>query len=369
MSSVDTLIRQDSFSQLRLRSSPAPALAHGQVRVAVDLYSLSANNVTYATWGERMGYWRFFPSGEAGWGIVPVWGFARVTESQHDELPVGERLYGFLPMASHAVLTPARVSAQRLMDASPHRADLAPAYNAYFRCATDPLYTAGSEAVQALLRPLFITSWLIDDYLDDNHFFGAPHGGEATVLLSSASSKTAYGIAFCLSQRPGVRVIGLTSPRNQAFCQQLGCYDHVLGDDALGSLPADTPAVFVDLAGNPALLAAVHQHLPLLRHSMAVGFTHAGAQALAAPSALPGPSVELFFAPNQIKKRSTEWGTDGFAQRMAQAWHAFRARVSAPAHPWLQVHPHHGTDAACAVWPALLSGHADPQIGHVISQA
>ena len=166
-----------------------------------------------------------------------------------------------------------------------------------------------------------------------------------------------------------MRVIGLTSPRNQAFCQQLGCYDHVLGYDALGSLPADTPAVFVDLAGNPALLTAVHQHLPLLRHSMAVGFTHAGAQALAAPSALPGPSVELFFAPNQIKKRSTEWGTDGFAQRMAQAWHAFRARVSAPAHPWLQVHAHHGTDAACAVWPALLSGHADPQIGHVISQA
>ena len=130
MSSVDTLIRQDSFSQLRLRSSPAPALAHGQVRVAVDLYSLSANNVTYATLGERMGYWRFFPSGEAGWGIVPVWGFATVSESTHDGVAVGERLYGFWPMASHAVITPDRVSPLRLVDVAPHRAELPAAYNA-----------------------------------------------------------------------------------------------------------------------------------------------------------------------------------------------------------------------------------------------
>ena len=151
MTTVDFLIREQDFSELRARPGVALPLAPGQVRVAVDLFSLSANNITYAAFGDAGSYWRFFPSGEAGWGIVPVWGFARVTESQHDELPVGERLYGFLPMASHAVLTPARVSAQRLMDASPHRADLAPAYNAYFRCATDPLYTPDSEAVQALL--------------------------------------------------------------------------------------------------------------------------------------------------------------------------------------------------------------------------
>jgi hypothetical protein len=41
------------------------------------------------------------------------------------------------------------------------------------RCSRDPFYTADSESVQALLRPLFITSWLIDDFLADNDFFGA----------------------------------------------------------------------------------------------------------------------------------------------------------------------------------------------------
>ena len=62
-----------------------------------------------------------------------------------------------------------------------------------------------------LLRPLFITSFMIDDFLHDNDFFGA-----STVLISSASSKTSYGLAFMLSLRADKRyqVIGLTSVGN-----------------------------------------------------------------------------------------------------------------------------------------------------------
>ena len=93
-------------------------------------FSLSANNITYAAFGDAGSYWRFFPSGEDGWGIVPVWGFATVTESTHDGMAVGERLYGFWPMASHAVITPGRVSPLRMVDAAPHRAELPAAYNA-----------------------------------------------------------------------------------------------------------------------------------------------------------------------------------------------------------------------------------------------
>ena len=40
------------------------------------------------------------PDGEQGWGIVPVWGFATVVQSLHPGVAVGERLYGYLPMAS-----------------------------------------------------------------------------------------------------------------------------------------------------------------------------------------------------------------------------------------------------------------------------
>ena len=366
MTRTDFLIRQQDLSELRARPGVAPPLAPGQIRVAVDLFSLSANNVTYATFGDALGYWRFFPSGEAGWGIVPVWGFARVTESTRDGVAVGERLYGFWPMASHAVLTPDRVSPLRLVDASPHRAELPGAYNAYFRCAADPQYTPDSEAVQAVLRPLFITSWLVADFLADNAHFGAQAAGTATVLLSSASSKTAYGTAFCLAQQANVRVVGLTSARNRAFCERLGCYDQVLAYGELAALPAATPAVYVDFAGDAALTRAVHGHLPDLRYSMAVGFTHADQPIGTAPATLPGPPVSFFFAPAQIKKRTQEWGAGVFGQRMADAWHAFRQQVTAPANPWLRTQAHRGAQAVADVWRVLQGGQARPDDGHVV---
>ena len=366
MTTVDFLIREQDFSELRARPGVAPPLAAGQVRVAVDLFSLSANNITYAAFGDAGSYWRFFPSGEAGWGIVPVWGFATVTESTHDGVAVGERLYGFWPMASHAVMTPGRVSPLRLVDATPHRTELPAAYNAYFRCAADPQYTPDSEAVQAVLRPLFITSWLVADFLIDNDCFGALWEGQATVLLSSASSKTAYGTAFCLAQQPNVRVVGLTSPRNRAFCQRLGCYDEVLAYDELAALPPDLPLVYVDFTGDAAVTRAVHEHLQGLRHSLSVGYTRLDRPSTLSVAPLPGPPVTVFFAPAQIKKRTKEWGHEAFTQRMADVWHAFRQQVGAPPQPWLSIQEHRGADAVAQIWGQLLAGQARPDDGHVV---
>ena len=156
----------------------------------VDRFALTANNITYAAFGDAMNYWQFYPTADAAWGIVPVWGFGTVVQSLHPGVAVGERLYGYWPMASSAVLAPERISAEGFSDGAAHRQALHAVYNRYFRVGADPLYTAGSEDAQALLRPLFITSWLIDDFLADNEFFGAD-----TVIVSSASSKTAYGMA------------------------------------------------------------------------------------------------------------------------------------------------------------------------------
>ena len=235
----DLLFNRDELTDTTLVDVDPPEPNTGQVVLRVDRVGMTANNVTYATFGEAMHYWDFYPSGEAGWGIVPVWGFADVVQSLHPGVAVGERLYGFWPAATHAVLAPARLSPERFVDGAEHRAALPAVYNQYLRTAHDPLYRADNEAVQVLLRPLFITSWLIDDHLADEDFFGARDAqGRATVILSSASSKTAYGTAWALSQRPDVQVVGLTSDANEAFCQGLGCYHRVLRYDALGELPA-----------------------------------------------------------------------------------------------------------------------------------
>ena len=70
----------------------------------MDSFALTANNVTYAASGDVLKYWRFFPVDDA-WGLTPVWGFGTVTESRAEGVVEGERVYGFLPMASALVTT------------------------------------------------------------------------------------------------------------------------------------------------------------------------------------------------------------------------------------------------------------------------
>lgn len=360
MSTTQLLVRKDQLPTTRLRTLADEPLADGQVRVRVDAFALTSNNITYAAFGDAMSYWQFYPTGEEGWGIVPVWGFGSVVQSQNPGVAVGERLYGYWPMASHAVLTPAQLSPASFTDAAPHRAKLHPVYNQLTRCGADPFYTADTEDLQSLLRPLFITSWLIDDFMADNAFFGAD-----TLLLSSASSKTAYGTACLLIQRPGVEVVGLTSAGNKAFCESLGCYSRVLTYEELDQVKADAASVYIDFAGNAALRRAIHARMVNLKYSCAIGGTHV--ESLGGAKDLAGPSATLFFAPAQIKKRQADWGRAEFGTRMVKAWRAFVDQVSRPAQPWIDVEHHAGAQAVQQAYTHVLGGRGDPRRGHILS--
>lgn len=367
MNTLNFLVRKDSLGTTQFETAPAPILTHGQVRVSIERFALTSNNITYAAMGDAMQYWRFYPARDNAWGRIPVWGFGTVQQSHHSLLDIGERLYGYWPMATSVDLTPGTISPAYFFDTAPHRADLHPVYNQYMRCSTDPFYTADTEDLQALLRPLFITSWLIDDFLADNAFFGATavRGQRAQLLLSSASSKTAYGTAFQLAQREGVDVVGLTSPGNVAFCESLGCYSRVLSYDQLDQIAPDAPSVYVDFAGNTTLRKALHTHCKQLKFSSSIGATHVSE--MGGAKDLPGPKATLFFAPAQIKKRSAEWGSRGLTQRMVQGWSAFIAQVKRPGHEWLIVENHAGQAAVQAAYAQVLGGKGDPRVGHVLS--
>lgn len=368
------LVRQDALATTRWLHESHPPLAEGEVRLRIDRFAYTSNNITYAAFGEAMHYWDFFPvppqADGAPWGCIPVWGFAEVVESRAPGVEPGERLYGYWPMASHAVLQPTRVAPHGFSDGAAHRAALHPVYNQYLRCAADPFYTADSEDLQALLRPLFLTSWLIDDFLADNAFFGAQAaaqqaGTQPVLLLSSASSKTAYGTAAQLARRAGVAVVGLTSAANVPFCESLGVYQRVLTYEQLDALASDVPCVYVDFAGNGALRRAVHTRFSALAYSCSIGGTHV--DQLAGGRDLPGPRPVLFFAPAQVKKRSADWGAAAFNQRLVAAWHAFRAQVAEDPVPWLQVQQHTGEAAVEAAHQLVLGGRGDPRLGHVLA--
>lgn len=360
MSTTQLLVRKDHLPTTRLREVAEAALRDGQIEVRIDAFALTSNNITYAAFGDAMDYWRFFPTDEEGWGMIPVWGFGEVVRSAHPDVCVGERLYGYYPMASSVFLSPKRVKAESFSDGAAHRSSLHPVYNQYLRTALDPFHTPQSEDIQALLRPLFITSWLIDDFLADNDFFGA-----STLLLSSASSKTAYGTAFQLMQRTGLEVVGLTSPANKAFCESLGCYSRVLGYGELDRLAPGASCVYVDFAGNADLRRAIHTRVANLKHSCSVGGTHV--EQLGSAKDLPGPRATLFFAPAQVKKRVADWGADEFNRRMVAAWRAFATQVSGAPSPWLSVAHGRGSDAVLSTYAQVLAGRGDPRIGHVLS--
>ena len=368
MNKTDFQVLKTDLHQTRLTSTELAPLSAGEVRLAVERFSLTANNITYATFGDAMSYWKFFPTPEATWGSIPVWGFAQVTESLCDGVAQGERFYGYYPMASHVTLSPARVSEHGFYDAAPHRADLHPVYNQYVASRSDPLYSADTENIQALLRPLFVTSFLIDDFLADNHFFGACDDAKTGVmLLSSASSKTAYGTAFQLARRDGVEVVGLTSANNLDFCKSLGCYHRVLTYDQLHDVASDAPCIYVDFAGNAPLRHRIHSQFLYLKYSCSIGGTHI--DELAAKGAgkdLPGVRAILFFAPAQIKKRSAEWGREGLQKRMVAAWQTFIQRVTRPDSTWLRVEQHNGLSGVESVYSAVLNGKVNPAVGHVV---
>lgn len=342
--------------QCRVAESAAPALKDGEALLRIERFALTANNITYGVFGDAMQYWAFFPA-ESGWGQIPVWGFAQVEASRNAELAVGERIYGYLPMATHLVVQPAKLTPTSFLDGSAHRQMLPAAYQRYRRVSKDPAHVPAFEDEQALLAPLFITSFLIEDFLADNQLFGGK-----SVVIASASSKTALSLAHQLKKnRPqSCEVIGLTSGRNQAFCERLGYYDRVLNYDALASLPADVPTVYVDMAGDGALLSRVHHHFGAqLRHSCIVGATHW--ENRQTQHQLPGAKPQFFFAPNQIKKRLQDWGPGGVDRNFATAFAAFMPSLKS----WLKVQRTPSAQME-AVYREVLEGKSRPETGHII---
>ena len=331
-------------------------LEPGQVLVRITRFALTANNVTYGAVGEMLGYWTFFPAPE-GWGRVPVWGFAEVVRSRHDQIAAGERLYGYFPMSQFLVLQPGQVAPGGFVDATPHRVSLPLVYNQYLRLAGDPAHDPARESETALFRPLFGTSFLLDDQLAESDLFGA-----RAVVLSSASSKTALGLAFLLAEAKRCPVIGLTSAGNRAFVEATGYYAGVLAYDEVSKLAADTPAVFVDFAGNGAVLNAVHTRLGgALRQSIQVGLTHW--ERGTPPSDLPGPTPVFFFAPDRFQKRATDWGEQELRRRLADALRRFLGSASR----WLRVVESRGPEALESAYHAMLEGRVSPAEGHVLS--
>ena len=356
MTQTELWVNRTNYRDTRFVQTQPALLSDGEIRVAITKFALTSNNVSYAVSGDMIGYWNYFPTGEEGWGKVTVWGVAKVIESNHSDIQVGEQIQGFFPMVTHLVLCPCNIKQQRFDDGLEHRLSLPALYNRYNRCQAEPDFMKALEDERCILFPLYITGYVIADFLFDNAYFSAEQ-----IIIGSVSSKTAYSLAAFLQDSDYTgRVIGLTSPANVEFVNQLNVCDQVVPYDSLNTIE-NTTSVYVDMSGNKAVLSTLHHHLgDNMKSSQIVGVTHwdnAGNN-----KDLPGAQPVLFFTPGQIDKRNKELGlgvlTDKAFIASTELAHKFKQLIA--------TEYHHGIEAADTMWHALLDNDVSGQRGIMI---
>ena len=348
------LVDRRDFATTTIQSAPL-TLETGEALLAVEIFALTANNLTYALMGDSAHYWDFFPS-DADWGRIPVWGFGRVISPGACDLAVGERLYGYFPMSSYATMRVGKLDQGGCYDLSAHRAKLSPVYHYYARVSFDPDAEIKRAHEDMLLRPVFYASFLVHDYLSDEGFRDA-----GTVIVTSASSKVAIGLAWLLSNdKPRRRIVGVTSAANLPFVEGLGIYDRVVDYGQIAALER-APALVADLSGNAAVMAQILAHFgDDIQECCQVGYTHWNAHDAAIAD---DPRVHPFFVPDRMRQRTREWGFAEFARRYDQAFRAYAAFSRS----WLDVIEGRGADAVARAFHRIRQNGADPRNGHVLS--
>jgi Protein of unknown function (DUF2855) len=325
-------------------------LAADRVLCRIESFALTANNVTYAVTGDELGYWDCFPASEEGWGRVPAWGYGEVVTSAHPGVGPGERFFGFWPMSSHLLLEPVDVGPRGFVDGAEHRAGLSVTYNRYQRAASpgDP----DAEGRSSLLRPLFVTSFLLDDWLGEHDSFGAK-----VIVVSSASSKTALALGHLLREHRRGDVVGLTSRTHVDFVAGAGAFDRVVAyDDVTAGLDGES-LVYVDIAGDADVLVRIQENAAdRLRRIVRVGFTH--------HDSLPAHFAEaMFFAPDHMQRRAAEWGGAGFIERLESAQRGFERGPGSA----IALVRRRGASDVAAAWVEAVDGRADPATGMICS--
>jgi NADPH:quinone reductase-like Zn-dependent oxidoreductase len=332
-----------------IQQLPARALGDGEIALRIDKFGLTSNNVTYAVLGHPLHYFKFFPV-EGPWSALPVWGLATVLASRFPGVSEGARVYGYFPAARETTL---RVAATTQLGFRVDRPELPPQhalYGQYTLLDRDPLYLAAQEELMLVMRPLFMTGLLLADYLSVSQRMGAE-----SVLISSAASKTSYGLARALQAAGQGKVIGLASERSAAAARALGFYDTIVSYDELASLDPARTAVYVDVAGSVPVRQALAGRLARsLRGIIAVGLTHwsdgvFGGEGLSVP-------VETFFAPGWSARRQKEAGASFFGQ-LRTGWLA--QMESAQQH--FKLVRKEGSAALSEAFDTLVQGRAAPE--------
>lgn len=354
-------VHKKDLAQNRLiNPTESTTIQKGEVKVKVEAFSFTANNITYWAMGDKLRYWQFFPAAldeEGLYGIIPAWGFAEVVESKNADVPVGERLFGYFPTATELVMKPVRVNESSWLDGADHRAALPTGYNLYRRVHAESGYDASQDDLRMLLFPLHITSFCLHDMLASQQFFDAEQ-----IIIISASSKTSLGLAFALHEDDAApETVGITSAGNQAFIDGTGYYSNTFNYGQLSAIDASKKTVLVDMSGNGEVIAALHQHLAEnMLLSSHVGLTHWSENQM--QTGFIEARSQMFFAPSHIEQRYVDWGATVFEAKATQ----FMQRAAMDSSRWLDIHQVEGLEGLASQFDDISQGRLPPNQGLIV---
>jgi len=344
---------------------PTSPLQPGQILIRINQLGLTSNNITYASLGSSYPYMNFFPAPDSSlideWAQLPAWGMGVVEQiqDQNSNLKVGDSIYGLFPASTHCTLNPTRKTETGFyVDRPAIPADFA-FYNGYSVVGKDPFLGVTSDEFTVILRPLFLTGLLLADRLKFDNFMQGDK-----VVISSASSKTAYGLAKALAIDKACKIVGLTSQANLSYSQSLGVYDEVITYDRFSSIQSDAGVCYIDIAGNTEVRKAIAKHLGEgLKLILSVGMTHGNDHATyALPEGFQGKS-ELFFAPGWSTKRQRDLGPLPWFKVLLNGW---KSQVQG-LDQHFKIIQKDGLEGLTDAYSCFLTGSSRPDTCYVIS--
>lgn len=352
---VEHQVRKDNIRETRWHEYDAPALEDGDVLLAVDTFAITANNVTYAAFGDAMQYWNFFPADD-GWGRVPMWGFATVAESRAEGVTPGQRVYGYIPASNAFIAKKVTSAGMAFRDNADSRAELSPIYNTYIITTDDPAYVPGTEPQQMLFRPLFLTGWWLSDLITRHS------SGLKSAIITSASSKTSLAMAWALNASgKNIETIGLTSSGNVPFTEGTGLYAQTVSYDDIPTMEVTAPTSVTDMRGSQSIVRAVHERFTeTLAASITVGATEWEADN-SNPAELRGVKPEFFFAPTYVAQRVKEEGPSVTARMNADLVQFYSDSQS-----FITPQITKGHDAIEHAWQTCVDGKVTPDTGLIL---
>ena len=340
------LTNKTTVDQIKLLEYPSRKLDKAEIRLKIEHFGFTSNNITYAVIGDRFGYWNFFPAPKDAdkFGIIPVWGYGKVIESDHTAINLGQKYFGYFPLATELIVKPGQITDRSFIDESPHRSMLPTPYNTY-HSASDSIHVH-REYDRMTLSPLYLTSFIIWHAVKKSDWYGAEQ-----ILLLSASSKTSIGTAYAFRMDESAPlVVGMTSSTNIGQLKELDIYNQLVTYQDWTGIDLKKKTLVIDMSGNLQIRSRLFNELGVnFQYCLKVGLSHWDATA---GDDIPKEKGTVFFAPSFIGEWIEQKGMADFYSKS----NAFFKGCSQFTSSWFEYKLINGLDELVTLFPLLIKG-------------